>query len=402
MKIAGIIAEYNPFHNGHALHIEKTRAKNGGCEATHVVAVMSGNFTQRGEMAVLSKHERAAMALAGGADLVIELPLSYALSSAEGFAFGAVSLLNGMGCVDTISFGSECGDVALLQRVAQTMEQDADYSVKLRYFMTQGISYAQAAQKALGETLGNSYAKLLDSPNNVLGIEYLRAMLRIGSDMNAFTVPRIGPAHDAPVPVGNLSSASYLRHILRQGRAQNVYAYIPAACIAVLEEAVRQGVAPTDVALLDRAVLAHLRRMTAEQFAQLPGISEGLEHRLLAAVRQAASVEEVIEAVKTKRYPQTRIQRLIWNAFLGVPCGWDKQTPPYLHILAANEKGREILTAAKHGSIPQITRTGKVERLGEQAQQWFDLESTADDLYALAMPKPIPCGQLYTCPRIGE
>ena len=209
-------------------------------------------------------------------------------------------------------------------------------------------------------------------------------------------MPRTGPAHDAPVPAGIFASAGYLRRILRQGRPQNAYPYLPPACVPVWEQALRDGRAPADEARLDLAVLAKLRTMTPQQAAALPGVSEGLENRLIAAARKAGTMDELTEQLKTRRYPLSRIRRLLWAAFLDVPAGWEKTPPPYLHVLGANERGREILSAARHGALPQITRAGKADTLGPAAAQLFALESRADDLYALMLPRPLPCGTLYT------
>ena len=226
MLVAGIVAAYNPFHNGHALHIEKTREPHGGCEATHVVAVMSGSFVQRGEPAILSKFDRARAALAGGADLVIELPVPFSLASAEGFARGAVSLLNALGCVDFLSFGSESGNLKSLQKAIKAMETERFASL-LKYQLSLGISFAEAQQKAVAEIAGETTAFLLSTPNNTLGIEYLKALQQTRSNIKPFTVERPGSPHDGMTPIGHLASASYLRTLLQSDRLLNALPYMP-------------------------------------------------------------------------------------------------------------------------------------------------------------------------------
>lgn len=390
MRIAGVVAEYNPFHNGHALHLEKTRAKNGGCEATHIVAVMSGSFVQRGEPAVLPKFDRARMALLGGADLVLELPVPWCLSSAEGFAFGAVSLLDSLGCVDCLSFGSESGDLAPLEKAVSLMETPR-FSSLLKYFLELGISFPEAQQKALAEIGGATTASVLETPNNTLGIEYLKALERLGSRITPFTVKRQGSAHDSLAPIGNTASASYLRTLLSADRLINALPYIPASSASALSDAAQNGRLPADVQLLERAVLSRLRLMTVEEWRAVPGISEGLENRAYNAARSAQSLADLEERIKTKRYPLTRVRRLIWSAYLGIPSGYAAARPPYARVLAANERGKEILSAAKP-TVPLLYRASQVDKLSDACQALWQLENRATDLYGVAFASPLPCG----------
>lgn len=400
MKIAGIIAEYNPFHNGHAHQAAYTRAREHGCEATHLVAVMSGNFTQRGEPALLRKRRRAAMALAGGLDLILELPLPWSMSSAETFAAGGVALLDALGCVDTLSFGSECGKLLPLQKAAALMETER-FTGLLRYHLSGGLSYPAAKEAALREC-GGASADLLRQPNNTLGIAYLQAMARQGVKMDAFTVPRLGSEHGSPVPIGTIASAAYLRSLVNDGRVLNAAPYLPPESFRLLREALAVEEAPARPALAERAVLYRLRSMSREELADLPDISEGLENRLFAAGRQAASLEEFYALSQTRRYPRTRIQRLLWSAFLGRTGSVSDKTPPYLRVLAANERGREILAAAKEAGvyrrrgIPVITRAADVKDLSGFAAEVWQQECRADDLYGLLLPKPLPCGTTMT------
>lgn len=395
MKIAGIVAEYNPFHNGHAHHIQQTRVLDGGCEATHVVAVMSGNFVQRGEPALLPKIKRAEMALAGGADLVLELPLPWCLASAEGFAFGAVSLLNSLGCVDVLSFGSECGDIAVLEKAANTLESPR-FSQLLHYYLEGGRPFAEARQKAAAEIGGGKVASLFSQANNTLGIEYIKAIRRLHSPMTCFTIPRFGAEHDALSPIGDMASASYIRALIRADHLLNATAYLPPASTALIGGAMQEGCCPASVNHMERALLGGLRTLPKEAWGTLAGVSEGLENRLYNAVRQAESYEGLLELVKTKRYPLTRLQRTIWSAYLGIPGDLEKTEPPYIRILAVNQKGRDILAAAQNASRPLLSRPAQIEALGAQAQQIWQLENKAADLYGLALPKISPCGTEYT------
>ncbi len=400
MKIAGIIAEYNPFHNGHAYQIEHTRAEKEG-EATHVVAVMSGHFTQRGEPALVDPHVRAEAALRSGVDLVISLPVPWALSSAEGFAGGGGAILNALGCVDMLSFGSECGDIDALQKVRQLLD-DPRVAARLRGMLDMGMSYAEAQRKAVCEVGGENRAVLLDTPNNTLAIEYLGALARQHSTIEPFTVKRMGAAHDSFAPIGGMASASYLRDAVRAGRTNTLAPFVPHAVCNLLIGAMEKGICPSREELAERAVLAVLRLRTKEQLAALPAVSEGLENRLYNAIAEADSLESLITLAKTKRYARTRLQRLIWCAYLGIGADIAAGTPPYIRVLGATEAGLTVLHEAKRRgtALPIVTRPSQVDLLDERAQKVYALECRAADLYALSLPKPYPCGTEMTTPMI--
>lgn len=400
MRIAGVVAEYNPFHNGHALHLEKTKERGGGCEATHIVAVMSGSFVQRGEPAVLPKFDRARAALAGGVDLVLELPVPWCLSSAEGFAFGAVSVLESLGCVDYLSFGTEIGKTEPLEKAVTVMETPR-FATLLKYYMDTGTAFAEAQQKALAEIIGKNGAAVLSTPNNTLGVEYIKALHRLNSRMQPFTVCRQGSAHDSMVPLGNTASASYLRTLLTSDRLLSAFPYMPASCAAVLSDTAQKGRLPAVTAHLERAVLSHLRLLSAEDLRAVPGISEGLENRVYTAIRKARTLTELEETIKTKRYPLTRVRRLLWSAYLGIPSGYAEKRPPYVRILAANERGKEILSAAKP-TVPLLHRAAQVPKLDAACQALWALENRATDLYGLAFAQPLPCGEDCTTGLIRE
>ena len=391
MKVIGIAAEYNPFHSGHAHLIERAKAPDGGA-ATHVVAVMSGHFVQRGAPAVLPKAERVKMALAGGADVVVELPTPWALSSAEGFARGCVSLLEALGCVEQMAFGSECGDADKLTKAASLMNSER-FGDLLRYRLSGGISYPEATRLALAEIGGEGIASLLDSPNNTLGIEYIRAM----TSLTPFTVGRVGVGHDDQIPLDGYASASLIRKMLAAGRVSEAGRFMPAACRPILSEAGEKGLCPADERRAERALLYRLRQMTAEQMAALPAVSEGLENRLYEAARQATSYDDLLDRIKTKRYPQTRVQRLLWNAFLGITAEDAAGLPPYIRVLGVIEKGLDVVRAAREaGKLPLLTRASQAESLPENARRIWEIETAAADAYALALPTPFACGREFT------
>ncbi|QAT49799.1 HIGH nucleotidyl transferase [Caproiciproducens sp. NJN-50] len=385
MLSAGIICEYNPFHLGHSYLIRRLREYG----ATHIVAVMSGNFVQRGDAAILSKPARALQALLCGADLVVELPLPWAVSGAERFALGGVSLLDAIG-VDLIGFGSECGSVERLKEASLALSSPS-LREAMRQSLAKGSTFAAARQRAVEQLYGMKTAELLRDPNNILGIEYLKAVGRIGSGIAPVTVQRYGSAHGGESGSGPYASSGQIRNMLQNGR--DCSALMPPAAFSVLQEEIRLERAPASLFRAERAILAQLRRMTRHDFALLPDISEGLENRILNAVRQAAGLEDLYFLAKTKRYPLARIRRIVLSAFLGLKAGSASGFPPYIRVLGIGERGPEILQKAKAAAkLPIVSRPADLNALGDRAREIADLENRAADLYALCLPKVAPCG----------
>ena len=399
MRIAGIIAEYDPFHNGHAAHIATTKTTNGG-NATHIVAVISGNFTQRGEPALLSKFRRTEMALNCGADLVIELPLPWAMAPAEHFALGAVSLLHALGCVNMLSFGSECGDTTILKTLA-TLSNHPLYQDALKKALSQGLSYAAAGQQAAEELVGKEKAAVLASPNNTLGIEYIRAMEAQGANWELFTLQRQGVLHGEMVAKDAFASASMLRQMVRDDNLSILDAYMPEPSVSILHNAYVQGEISTKTERLEHALMAKLRCMSATDFSKLPWVSEGLENRLHRASHTATDITALLHAVKTRRYPMARLRRVLWAALLGLTAQDIQGPPPYIRILGMTDKGREILSLSSP-TLPILSRASQIDALDKRAQRIFELERKATDIHALSMEKPLPCGTDYTTKLIAK
>ena len=397
MKITGIIAEYDPFHNGHAAHIANTRAENGG-NATHIVAVISGSFTQRGEPALLSKFKRAEMALACGVDLVLELPLPWAMAPAESFAAGGVAVLKALGCVGMLSFGSECGDTSILRRIAD-LSNDSLYLEELKHALDHGIPYAAAGQAAATNVLGEAIAGHLSSPNNTLGVEYLRAMAMQGADWDIFTVQRQGALHGDVVTKGVFASATLLREMVRDGNLNLTAAYMPDEAGFLLQSAYKDGEVTNQTNRLEHALIAHLRHLTTTEYSDLPWLSEGLENRIYRESRIATDYMSLLNAIKTRRYPMARLRRVLWASLIGLTDDDTTGLPPYIRILGMNERGREILSAASP-TLPILSRSAQVCDLNKRARRIFDLECSATDLHALAMTNPLPCGTDYTTKMI--
>lgn len=383
MKVGGIVAEYNPFHLGHAHLIECARAAG----ITHTVAVMSGSFVQRGDAAVCGKRPRCEMALACGVDLVLELPLPYAVATAQRFALGAVGTLHALGIVDELFFGSECGETSAIERVASVLESEPVVR-EMRRRLKQGQPFAAARQEAV--TVCGAQGGVLRGPNDTLAVEYTRAVQQLGSGMKVHAVRRLGAAHDGET-AGGVASASVIRQAIRDGQMDRAAAWMPEAAASVLRREIEQKRCPADLSRLETALLALLRQSTVEELASLPDISEGLENRLYRAVREETAVSDILERVKSKRYTHARLRRILLYRLLGVTRELYDAPPVYLRVLGMNERGREIL-AASRPTLPLITRAKDAERLDGTGASMLRLECAADDLYALTLPQPVPCG----------
>ncbi len=371
-NVIGVAAEYNPFHLGHALQLERSRKK---LPDAAVICVMSGDFVQRGEAAIFPKHLRAEAAVRSGADLVLELPLPWCLSSAEGFARGMVSVLKSTGIVTHMSFGSESGDVKALQAISDAMGTAA-YQTALRQQLETGISYAAARQRAL-ERLGMN-AAALEGPNDLLGIEYLNAIRDLEADFIPVAIPRTGAGHDE-IGEGRYRSASELRQRLRN--CEDISEFVPFAI---------DPIHMPDPERLEVAILSRLQMLPLEAFANTPGAGEGLENLLYKAVHTESTMEAVCMAAKSKRYALSRIRRMAVSAALGVTKIDAAGLPPYLRVLAANETGRGLLREMKDAaSLPILTKPAAANDLPDGAKRIFELTSAAHDLYMLCSRIPV-------------
>lgn len=383
MKITGIVCEYNPFHNGHLYHLKKTR-ENG---ATHIVAVMSGNYVQRGDTAVMDKFERAKLAVKGGADLVIEIPTVYALSSAEFYAKGAIYILDSLGCVDEISFGSEAGSVSELEKAVEIADECSG-APELEEYLKSGMSYPNAINTMIyssyGKKLSNRISDILASPNNVLAVEYLKALRRLNSSITPFTIQRKSAAHDSMTVLDGISSASYIRKCMNE--KSDFSGLVPAYVSQAYINAYSAG-KTADISNLERIIIYKLRTSSPEELREIPDVGQGLEYRILAAADKN-NLDEIFMSIKTKRYTMARIKRILLNMLIGVKKSDLETLPPYGRILAVTERGRDILSKAKNtGKIPFATSLSKLAQTSDDAERFAKLEGTASDIYALAQTK---------------
>lgn len=337
----GIICEFNPFHKGHRHLFDSVKGSGDS-----IICVMSGNFVQRGEAAALSKFERAESAVANGADLVLELVTPCAVQSAEGFARSGVKVIESTGICDCIAFGAECDDVDALLAVSEEIKAKDD---EIKEAMKEGCSYPAALRKAVD-------SPLLDYPNNVLAIEYLSC-----TNLKPIAVKRIGGGHDS-------DDCEYSASAIRANMPDK-----------------------SELKNCERAVLYKLRTMSADDFAKIADVNEGLENRIADAVKTAASLDELYDSIKTKRYTHARIRRIILRAFLGITRDTDSQ-PRYLRVLAMGENGADLLSEiSRNSDLPVITKYKDAKKIGGDVLEQFENECRYSDIFALCAKEPLPC-----------
>lgn len=359
-------------------HIRRTREKLGGDAV--IVCAMSGNFVQRGDFAVLDKYARAEMAVWGGADLVLELPLAAALSSAEGFARGAAALLHGIGC-RFLSFGAENADISLVQQAAEALNALSPASGN-----RSGLSYAACRQQELA-ALDPAAAALLESPNNTLGIEYCRALRDF--PMQPLAVARRGAGHDETAPADGFASASLLRRHLREDSEDFCAPYLPESSTRVWQREKARGAAP--VTLPESTMLA-LLRAALFRGALVTGSTDGFDERIASSVYSAVSFSDAVEKARTRRFPAARIRRTLLRAALGVPPDVSP-LPSYARVLAFSSRGRTLLR--RQDGFPLIVKPVTEKQLPDALQPSLRLDAFADDLFGLAQPAPLPGGEHY-------
>ena len=393
MIVQGIIAEYNPFHNGHLHHLLASAAATG---ATHTVCVLSGHFVQRGEPSVCSKAARTEMALRCGADLVLELPAAFSCASAESFAAGAVATLDAAGIVDVLSFGSEAGSLASLEAVADVLADEPEgFRTWLRAFLDTGMSFPAARQAAFEKWAGPSAdSHVLGNPNNILGIEYLKALRRHGSRMKPGTIARVGRGYNDPVMEDAFPSAAAIRaSLIGRGFPGDVApaAGMPGASSSILSREMAAGRAPVSADGFLPMILHRLRTATDCELASLPWMEQGLHNRLRSAAADACTFSGIVDAAATSRYPRTRIQRMLCALLIGMPGAFpgelaDAGHAQYIRILGFTDRGRELLTVMKHtATLPIIGKASQWGMLRNPlAKRLLELESRASDTWVLA------------------
>lgn len=344
-KVLGIVAEYNPFHNGHLYHLNESKRRT---DADYTICVMSGNFVQRGEPAIIDKWSRAEMALRSGIDLVIELPLVYSISSAENFAYGNISLLDKLGIVDYVSFGSEVGDMSILDSIAEILcNEPKEYVSLLNHELAKGISYPKAREKAILMYLNDirKYANVLSNPNNILGIEYLKAIKKLKTELKPITIKRTNANYNSTLIVDEYASSTAIRKNIN--KLDVISKVVPEETFSIIDNKIKHGQIIRGLATYEKEILYKLRTSSIEYIANLPDVSEGLEHAIKNAANSCNNIMDLISIVKSKRYTQTRIQRILLYALLDITkqdMENSKKGIPYIRVLGMNENGKKLLS----------------------------------------------------------
>ncbi len=356
--------------------------RKDGCE--HIIAVMSGSFTQRGDVAVFSKFTRTYEALKGGADLVIELPAVWAVSSAQRFAKGGCDIIKALGCVDRVYFGSECGDISLLKAVADATDNPY-VNEKVKECMSSGDYYPVALRKAVTDIFGKEYADILSCPNNTLGIEYIKALKDSGIEIR--TIKRTGVSHDSETTTDTIASASKIRKLISDNSAYD--SFIPQST---------ENSNPAFIEYGERAILLKLREMSEETLKDTADVTEGLENRILSAAKGYNSTEEILSEIKTKRYTHSRLRRILICTLLGIKNEHYKEGVPYIRILGFSQKGAQLVKKINStAKLPLVINVAKdMDNLGSYAKEILSIDIKATDIRTVFEKSPTPCGQDFT------
>lgn len=365
-KVLGIVAEYNPFHNGHLYHLQESKKIT---DSNYTIAVISGNFTQRGNTSIVDKWEKANMAIKNGVDLVIELPLVYSISSAENFADGAIKILNSLNIVDYISFGAETNNISLLDKIATILyEEPKKYKELLSKNLDLGLSFPKAREIALISYLDNNNDKeILDElskPNNILGIEYLKALKKYKSSISPICVKRFKAGYNDLDVQDNIASASSIRNIILENNFEELKKLMPNVSYDILIKNIENKNYVKDINIFEKQIIYNLRKMSLEEISNLPDVSEGLEHLIKTAAISSNNLNDLINSIKSKRYTLSRINRILLYSLLNISkddINLSKKITPYIRILAFNDNGKKLLSAISKAN-PNINLVTSVSK----------------------------------------
>lgn len=393
-NVVGIIAEYNPFHNGHAYHLKKAKEL---AEADYVIAVISGNFVQRGNVSLINKWDKANMALAEGADLVIELPTVYSISSAENFAYGAIKILNSLNIVDYVAFGTELDDINILDKCADILYKEPQKFVNLlNHELSKGLSFPKARENALLMYLNDirTYSNVLSSPNNILAIEYLKALKKLRSHITPISIKRKNAGYNDLEITNNFASATAIRKKIIDNKPAGLSKLMPANSYRILYNSIQKGHFVKDIKSFEKEILYVLRKMSIREISNLPDVSEGLEHAIKNAANSCNTIEEFMNIIKTKRYTNTRIQRILLYALLGITKEDMKNSTkvqPYIRVLGMNKKGKDLISVISH-SNPNLNIITSVKRYldsnpNKTLQNMLNIDINATNTYTLGYEK---------------
>lgn len=389
-KVLGIICEYNPFHNGHLYHLEQSKKITG---SNYVVAIMSGNFTQRGNTAIIDKWSRTEAALKCGADLVIELPVLYATSSAENFADGSIHILDSLRVVDYLGFGCENSELTLLTDIADVLYKEPKiYKNILSDELKKGISFPKARETALLSYLGNNkkYSNIISSPNNILGIEYIKALKKYKSNIVPVPITRFEAGYNDLNYSGNIASATAIRNIIKNGNFEIVKNLLPPPSYEILMDNIKQGHIIPDLSVFEKQIIYNLRKMDTSEIAELPDVAEGLEFSIKKVANACNTIAEFLVLIKSKRYTSTRIQRILLYSLLGITKKdiiLSKKVNPYVRVLGLNNKGKFMISEIAKAN-PKLEIITSVKRFNDRSNNknlklMLDKDIFATNVYSI-------------------
>lgn len=407
-KVLGIIAEYNPFHNGHLYHINESKK---AVNADYVVAIISGNFVQRGDTSLVDKWSKAEMAIKNGADLVIELPLLYSISSAENFAEGGIKMLNSFNIVDYISFGSELCDVNTLNEFADVLfHEPKEFVSVLNHELSKGFSYPKARENALLMYLNDirKYANILSSPNNILAIEYLKALKKYKSSIVPVSINRNKVDYNSTEIVDGFASATAIRKIAMTNDVWSLRQAMPKSSFDIMYDCLRSGKTVSSLAKFEKEIIYNLRKMSISEIANLPDVTEGLEYSIKNAANSCNTIDELISIVKSKRYTVTRLKRILVYCLLGITkkdMQDSRKVIPYVRVLGFNDKGKELLSGISHAN-PKLDIVTSVKKYMETSnnkilKNMLTKDIFATDIYTLGYDYDSSSNLDYTHPIVN-
>ena len=387
-KVLGIIAEYNPFHNGHLLHLTKSKEETG---AEYSICIMSGNFVQRGNTSIVNKWVKTEMALKSGIDLVLELPTVYAISSAENFAEGAIKLLNSLKIVDTVSFGSENSNIDILNRISGILyEEPKQYVEFLNEELKKGLSFPKARENAILLYLNDQkYSNILNQPNNTLAIEYLKALKKYKSHIMPISIKREKVFYNSNCIVDEYASATAIRNMIVNNQFNDIRKVMPRLAYDLLMQEIENNQYVIDISKFEKEILYSIRRLSTADLKKFPEVNEGLENAIKNAANSCNTLVELINIIKSKRYTQTRIQRILLYILLNITkkdMYISRKTVPYARILGYSPKGKELISEI-YNANPKITLITSVKN-------FFD--SSNNKTYKHMLNKDVLATNIYT------
>lgn len=387
-KVLGIIAEYNPFHNGHLLHLTKSKEETG---AEYSICIMSGNFVQRGNTSIVNKWVKTEMALKSGIDLVLELPTVYAISSAENFAEGAIKLLNSLKIVDTVSFGSENSNIDILNRISGILyEEPKQYVEFLNEELKKGLSFPKARENAILLYLNDQkYSNILNQPNNTLAIEYLKALKKYKSHIMPIAIKREKAFYNSNCIVDEYASATAIRNMIVNNQFNDIRKVMPRLAYDLLMQEIENNQYVIDISKFEKEILYSIRRLSTADLKKFPEVNEGLENAIKNAANSCNTLAELINIIKTKRYTQTRIQRILLYILLNITkkdMYISRKTVPYARILGYSQKGKAL--------ISEIYKANPKIALITSVKNFFD--SSNNKTYKHMLNKDVLATNIYT------